>query len=520
MRLISAFWRRLGGRIAVVAVFALVVAMPDQSNASAGAQASIEIPQHVLDAVAAGDPVELILSGTGGPGSIGASLERAVQAGLPVGSEALDAAAQSPSNGVVVGEPFTLIDAVTVTVDSVEALERVAALPDVRGIGLGSERAELHIDESIEITRAGESHANGLLGQGTTIAVIDGGVQADHPDLEDSITFEACFIEDRVLELGYCPGNTTERFGPGSAPDQTISHGTAVVGAIASAGILAPMGVAPEADVEVYKIFSDTNGGFLTDLIRALEYIATDRPDVDVVNMSLGYSANFTGVCDSTYTALFDAVEVLRDRGVVSIASSGNDSLAAMGAPACLSNVISVAASNDIAGEPDFGEVAEFSNISTVTNLVAPGTSVETARLGDRTWFFQGTSIAAPTVAACAALARQSGLNTALAVEVRLLTPTSIAPNPGGRSIPLVDCAFEGLPSGDVNCDDVRDVIDGLIIAQYIVQIRTDAGGCPLGNSATQLNLAEADINGDALVDIIDALVVTQCVVGVGNDFC
>ena len=506
----------------VLAVLAVVFAVPDRSTV-AGAQTAVEIPSHVLEAVAAGEPVELIVSGTGLPGGVEDTVEAAVQAGR---LHSLDDAGvepgvePDPSAGVSIGRPFDVIDAVTVTVDSVDALERIAGLDGVRAIGLGSEQAELHIIESVEITRASESHANGLLGEGTTIAVIDGGVQADHPDLVDAISFEACFIEDTVLEQGFCPGNLTERFGPGSAPDQTISHGTAVVGVIASAGNLAPRGVAPNADVEIYKIFSNTGGGYLTDLIRSLEYIATDRPDVDVVNMSLGYAANFTGSCDSTYQALFDAIQVLRDRGVVPIASSGNGGLATMGAPACLTNVISVASSVDIDTRPDFGEVAEFSNISTVTDLVAPGTSVHTTRLGDDTWFFEGTSASAPTVAACAALARQSGVGNALAIEARLKTASTIAPNPGGRPIPLVDCAFEGRPSGNVNCDDVRDVIDGLVIAQYVVQVRSDAGSCPLNNSATQLNLAEADINGDSIVDVIDALVVTQCVVGLPNDFC
>ncbi len=500
----------------MIAALAVVLAMPDRSIAAAssatGSNAPIDIPNHVVEAVAAGATVELIVSGTGAAGGIGASMERATQAGF-FGALAGDAR-------LLVGERFDLIDAITIRVDSVEMLERVAALDGVRAIGLGSDQATLHIDESIEITEASVSHANGLLGEGTTVAVIDGGVQADHPDLVSSISFEACFIDNIDLEMGFCPGNTTERFGPGSAPDQVISHGTAVVGVIASDGVLAPMGVAPRADVEVYKIFSDDDGGYMTDLIRALQYIATDRPDVDVVNMSLGYEANFTGSCDTTYAALFDAIEVLRARGVVAIASSGNEGLTTMGAPSCLSNVISVGASNDIEGQDGFGEVASFSNISTTTNLVAPGTLVETTRLGDSTWFFQGTSVAAPTVAACAALAHQSGIDTALALEARLLTPTTIASNPNGRAVPLVNCAFEGLPSGDVNCDGQRDIVDALVIAQYVALLRTDAGSCPLGNIATQLNLVEGDINRDENVDIVDALVIAQCVAGLPNESC
>ena len=507
--------RRLGGALVALAALAVVLAVPDRSTAAAAsassAQGAFDIPDHVVEALASGEPVELIVSGNGQ--GVGESVERATQAAL------FDDGAQTQPS-LEIGQRFEAIDAVTITVDSVEMLERVAALDGVRAIGLGSERATLHIDESIEITEASVSHANGLLGEGTTIAVIDGGVQADHPDLASSITFEACFIDDFEQEMGFCPGNTTELFGPGSAPDQLISHGTAVVGVIASDGVLAPMGVAPRADVEVYKIFGDTAGGYLSDLIRALDYIATDRPDVDVVNMSLGYAPDFTGVCDSMYTALFDAIEVLRARGVVAISSTGNDGLDTMGAPSCLSNVISVGASNDIEGQADFGEVASFSNISTTTNLVAPGALVETTRLGSDTWFFQGTSVAAPTVAACAALARQSGLNTALDLEVRLLTPTMIAPNPNGRSVPLVNCAFEGLPSGDVNCDGQRDIVDALIIAQYVALLRTDAGSCPLGNIATQLNLVEGDVNRDEGVDIVDALVVAQCVAGLPNEAC
>ena len=74
-------------------------------------------------------------------------------------------------------------------------------------------------------------------------------------------------------------------------------------------------------------------------------------------------------------------------------------------------------------------------------------------------------------------------------------------------------------PLGDVNCDDLVNIVDALVIAQFNVSIRSDGGHCPV-NVVGEINPAAGDINRDRRVNIVDALVVAQCDVGIPNPFC
>lgn len=73
---------------------------------------------------------------------------------------------------------------------------------------------------------------------------------------------------------------------------------------------------------------------------------------------------------------------------------------------------------------------------------------------------------------------------------------------------------------GDVSCDRSVDVIDTLFIMQGEVQLRTDDGGCPLGNPSAQLYSKMGDVNEDGAVNVIDALFIMQCQVEIANAFC
>lgn len=501
--------RRAIACLVTLGVLAALTALPGELGApAASAQSGVELPEHIIEALADGEPVQLIVSGSV-PTETDATGRTAVRMSL-----------QPDVDDPLVERSLPSIGAVVTTVDSVEQARALAGEPGVTGVTLGSEQATRFVDESRAITGVDGTHANGLLGNGITVAVVDGGIEGTHPDLSSSLTYEACFIHDLLADIGHCVGGATEATGPGVAPDDSLSHGTYVAGIIVGDGGLAPLGIAPQASLEVYKIFEEASGGYLSDVVRVLDHIATERPDVDIINMSFGFEARYTASCDADYTALFDAIEVLRDRGVVVIAASGNRGFATMGAPACLSNVISVGASVDIEDDPAFGQVAELSNISSVTDLVAPGTQVETTRTGSTVAFVQGTSFASAHVAACAALMREGGLRTAPATEARLLTSATIAPNPGGRSLPVVDCLVGPAPTGNVNCDSGRSVVDGMVIAQFVVGTRTDRGSCPLMDPGAEINASQADINGDGTINVVDALVVTLCVVGADSPYC
>jgi len=73
---------------------------------------------------------------------------------------------------------------------------------------------------------------------------------------------------------------------------------------------------------------------------------------------------------------------------------------------------------------------------------------------------------------------------------------------------------------GDVNCDNILNVADALIIAQYSVGVRNDIGTCPLVNFSTDIFGTAAEVNGDGTVNVADALLVAQCSVNVPNVLC
>lgn len=73
---------------------------------------------------------------------------------------------------------------------------------------------------------------------------------------------------------------------------------------------------------------------------------------------------------------------------------------------------------------------------------------------------------------------------------------------------------------GDPNCDGTMNAVDALAVLQFDVSLRTDAGQCPLSDSATQLHAAAGNVNSDNASNSVDSLIIMQCEVGIANDFC
>ncbi len=73
---------------------------------------------------------------------------------------------------------------------------------------------------------------------------------------------------------------------------------------------------------------------------------------------------------------------------------------------------------------------------------------------------------------------------------------------------------------GDPNCDGTSDIIDALVIAQFVAGTRSGAASCPLANPATEMVTDFADVDFSGTVDIIDALQVAQCTAAIPNFSC
>jgi subtilisin family serine protease len=216
------------------------------------------------------------------------------------------------------------------------------------------------------------------------IAVVDTGIDLDHPDLT-------------------CSGKlmTGKNFvSPGSPPDDDHGHGTHVAG-IASActnNATGVAGVAWGARLMPVKVLNSSGSGSYDWLASGITYAADQG--ADVINLSLG------GI--GTSSALEDAVEYADDRGVVVVTAAGNcGSGCWIGGqfynnptfyPAAYATTMAVAATN-----PD-DNWASFSGHRPYVDVAAPGDGIYSTYLGGSYVYQDGTSMAAPFVSGLAAL--------------------------------------------------------------------------------------------------------------------
>jgi subtilisin family serine protease len=287
--------------------------------------------------------------------------------------------------------------------------------PDVLMVDLDPP-AYADLAESAALIRADQVRGTGVTGRGVVVAVLDTGADTGHPDIRDSIVAEQCFCQS-PSGGGCCPNGQASQSGAGSSQDDQ-GHGTNVTGIITSDGRVAPIGIAPDAQIVSVKVLDRTGAGTSTSILSGLDWVINNRPEVKVVNLSLGLANLFAGTCDSaaSFTSAFaTAVNTLRGRGALLFAASGNNgSSSQITAPACIGNAIAVGAVYKTdTGTISFGctdattaadRVTCFSNTDSVVDVLAPGAPVTSAGLGGGTSTFLGTSQACPVAAGVAAL--------------------------------------------------------------------------------------------------------------------
>ncbi len=207
---------------------------------------------------------------------------------------------------------------------------------------------------------------------GVCIAVIDTGVDLNHPDLADNLVDGHNFINELLL------------------PQDDHGHGTHCAGIIAAVtnNNLGVAGLANDCKIMPIKVLDA--GGLGSDFDVALGIVWAAEHDAKVISMSLG---------GSDYSnALADAVNYAYGKNVVIVAAAGNDGLPNISYPAALPNVIAVGATNSS------DERASWSNYGSQLDVAAPGNAIFSTVWDDSYVYMSGTSMAAPHVAGLAAL--------------------------------------------------------------------------------------------------------------------
>lgn len=210
-------------------------------------------------------------------------------------------------------------------------------------------------------------------GEGVRVAVMDTGVDLEHPDLKPN------------LAGGY------NALAPGRAPADDNGHGTHVTGTLAAVNDARGVaGVAPAARVYAVKVLDRWGSGFLSDLVEGLGFCI--REGIRVVNLSLG-----TREDNQTFR---DAVRNALAAGLLLVAAAGNDGPGenTVDFPARYADVLAVAAVDAA------GRLARFSSRGPEVDLAAPGVEVPSTWLGGTYRSLSGTSMASPHVAGAAAL--------------------------------------------------------------------------------------------------------------------
>jgi subtilisin len=290
----------------------------------------------------------------------------------------------------------------------------------------------LALSDSLPRVGAQRAWASNFNGAGKIIAVLDSGIDKDHPWLSGKVVSEACFTTNDQT-TGYssvCPNEHTESTEPGSGVPCTVlgglggcSHGTYVAGIAAGRS-----GVAYGANLISIKVTSSVTDNSedcrgpascllarSSDVVRALEYVYDLRTvynnNIAVANVSLAINGH-QGHCDDLSAetqAMADIMSQLRSVNIATVVAAGNERFTnALSYPACISSAVSVGATGDGSDiNSPLDAVMDFSNSAPILNLLAPGRLITSTVPGGGFEDGFGTSAAAAHVSGAWALFKQ-----------------------------------------------------------------------------------------------------------------
>jgi subtilisin family serine protease len=233
--------------------------------------------------------------------------------------------------------------------------------------------------------------ANG--GLNIDIAIIDTGIDGDHPDLR--LVGGADFSRNAFR----CQSKSSE---------DGHGHGSHVAGtAAARDNGIGVVGVAPGARLWAVKVLTDSGSGYISCVIKGVDWVTANAGTIEVANMSLG-GGNSSSLCS--------AIAKSAAKGVVYAVAAGNAAANAQNtSPANCANVLSTSAIADFNGKGGGGAAAtcrsdvddtfaNFSNFGTVVDIAAPGVCIFSTYKDGGYSTFSGTSMASPHVAGAAAV--------------------------------------------------------------------------------------------------------------------
>lgn len=388
----------------------------------------------------------------------------------------LSAAEQEDSIRVIIGFDESINQGVIQSVDvhhTYEAMNAVSASIDEADIEKFQSHSDVkwvEADQKVETsaqaetwgyesTNTPDSRTWGLNGEGVKIAIVDTGIDPDHPDLKvvkgTSVLDEnESWVDDN-------------------------GHGTHVAGVIgAQDNEIGTVGIAPHADIYAVKALDQGGDGWESEIIAGIDWAI--KENVDIINLSLTSCQPSTGMKNT--------IERAESSGIAVVAASGNGVLCSgeylndVMYPARYESVISVGAVDQKQTR------ALFSYGGESLDFVAPGTKVfssyiTTDKYPDGYRSMNGTSMAAPYVSGILALTIQAYPNSSFDDRKELLIDRAIDLGEEGKDFDYGYGLIQSLdkPFADINEDSYYYPFVQELYKDRIVKGIKDGTFAPLG---------------------------------------
>ncbi|MFG1678653.1 S8 family serine peptidase [Nonomuraea sp. NPDC049269] len=305
-------------------------------------------------------------------------------------------------------------------------------------------KVEPVLENSVPQIGAPEAWAAGFDGTGTTVAVLDTGIDATHTDLAGKVADQRDFTGENV---------TGDPHG----------HGTHVASTIAGSGAASDgrrKGVAPGAGLLNGRVLGGDGTGQLSWIIDGMEWAAGEK-HAQIVNMSLG-----SRVAGGPLTSAVSRLS--QQYGTLFVVAAGNDGCdGCVGAPGDSADALTVGAvdhDDKLATFSSRGPIAADHSVK--PDVTAPGVEITAAKSGGGYVTMSGTSMATPHVAGAAALLRQARPDLT-GPELKSLLMGTAKPTPGtpadARGTGRIDvgAALKGAVVASAGSVNFGDLVEG-----------------------------------------------------------
>jgi subtilisin family serine protease len=293
-------------------------------------------------------------------------------------------------------------------------IEDLSQEPDVERIWPDL-RVHACLDVSAPLVGATEVWKWGYTGAGVGVAVLDTGIDLEHPDFAGRVVGTADFTGEGVVDLN--------------------GHGTHVAGIACGDGRAANgvyTGLAPRSHLYVAKVLDRQGAAYMSDVMAGIDWAI--KQDVHVINLSLSGSAPGDGS-----DALSETCDLVVERGFVVCVAAGNSGpeFCTIGPPGCARQVITVGASTDDDTVLEASSRGPTSDGRDKPDVLFPGSGIVSCRAKDTALGnpldlayteASGTSMATPHASGVAALLLEAdpGLTPAEIKELMMTTAVDL----------------------------------------------------------------------------------------------